>query len=88
MASNSNSNFDELKWATQTRRILDEEVGYEGEVPVSIFNVPKTLLATKPYCHIPQKVEYILPLIFFSHILLCNPSYSKLNTLSSKFVYT
>ncbi|KAL6326362.1 hypothetical protein AAG906_007867 [Vitis piasezkii] len=65
MASNSNSNLDELKWATQTRRILDEEVGYEGEVPVSIFNVPKTLLATKPDCHIPQKVEYIYPSFFF-----------------------
>ncbi|KAL6335819.1 hypothetical protein AAG906_040532 [Vitis piasezkii] len=65
MASNSYSNFDELKWVTQTRRILDEEVGYEGEVPVCTFNVPKTLLATKPDCYIPQKVKYILPLIFF-----------------------
>ncbi|KAL6311837.1 hypothetical protein AAG906_024438 [Vitis piasezkii] len=56
MTSNSNSSFDELEWVIQIRRTLDEELEDNSEVPVCIFNVPKTLMATKPDCYVPQEV--------------------------------
>ncbi|KAL6326824.1 hypothetical protein AAG906_011001 [Vitis piasezkii] len=46
MTSNTNSSFDEL----------NEELEDNSEVPVCIFNVPKTLMATKPDCYVPQEV--------------------------------
>ncbi|XP_034704246.1 putative UPF0481 protein At3g02645 [Vitis riparia] len=56
MTWNSNSSFDELEWVIQIRRTLDEELEDNSEVPVCIFNVPKTLMATKPDCYVPQEV--------------------------------
>ncbi|XWS19127.1 hypothetical protein CRYUN_Cryun32bG0105000 [Craigia yunnanensis] len=55
-SSTSNSNFDELRWVINIRRSLDEELEEEIEVPVCIFNVPKTLLSTDPESYIPQLV--------------------------------
>ncbi|XP_028059404.1 putative UPF0481 protein At3g02645 [Camellia sinensis] len=52
----SNSNFDEDQWVIQIRRTLDEELEDGTEIPVSIFNVPKTLMVCDPDCYIPQEV--------------------------------
>ncbi|XP_059639277.1 putative UPF0481 protein At3g02645 [Cornus florida] len=56
MTSNSSSNFDEHRWVIQIRRSLEEELEEEAEIPVSIFNVPKTLMASDPDSYIPQQV--------------------------------
>ncbi|XP_010250392.1 PREDICTED: putative UPF0481 protein At3g02645 [Nelumbo nucifera] len=57
MASNSNPSFDELRWVSQIRRTLDEELEDDnGSTPVCIFNVPKTLMSSKPESYIPQQV--------------------------------
>ncbi|XP_059644764.1 putative UPF0481 protein At3g02645 [Cornus florida] len=56
MTSNSSSNFDEHQWVIQMRRSLEEELEEEAEIPVSIFNVPKTLMASDPDSYIPQQV--------------------------------
>ena len=56
MTSNSNPSFDELRWVIEIRRTLDEELEEDSEVPVNIYNVPKTLMAAKPDCYVPQEV--------------------------------
>ncbi|CBI36449.3 unnamed protein product, partial [Vitis vinifera] len=56
MTSNSNPRFDELRWVIEIRRTLDEELEEDSEVPVNIYNVPKTLMAAKPDCYVPQEV--------------------------------
>ncbi|XP_075491100.1 putative UPF0481 protein At3g02645 [Primulina tabacum] len=55
---NSNRNLDEQSWINQIRRALDqdEDLEEESDIPVSIFNVPKTLLLSSPDCYIPQRV--------------------------------
>ncbi|KAJ4958655.1 hypothetical protein NE237_025766 [Protea cynaroides] len=56
MNSNSSYSFDMLGWVIHIRQTLDDELEDETSVPVCIFNVPKTLLASKPDCYIPQQV--------------------------------
>ncbi|GMY33987.1 putative UPF0481 protein At3g02645 [Fagus crenata] len=56
MPSQSDSKFDELKWVIQIRRTLEEELEDDSEVPVSIFNVPKALMASDPDSYTPQQV--------------------------------
>ncbi|KAL6996670.1 hypothetical protein U1Q18_006799 [Sarracenia purpurea var. burkii] len=56
MFSSSNSNFDEHRWVIQMRRSLDEELEEDTDIPVSIFNVPKSLLASDPDSYTPQQV--------------------------------
>eukprot|EP01018_Ginkgo_biloba_P015718 Gb_20970 [translate_table: standard] len=46
--------FDESRWIIQIKRRIEEE---EKELSISIFNVPKELLATKPEAYIPQAVS-------------------------------
>ncbi|KAK2982834.1 hypothetical protein RJ640_021324 [Escallonia rubra] len=54
---NSSSTFDEHQWVIQIRRTLDEELEEDlAEIPVSIFNVPKVLLASDPDSYVPQEV--------------------------------
>lgn len=48
-------NFDESRWVIQIRRTLDEELEEITEVPVSIFNVPKTLMVSDPDSYVPQE---------------------------------
>ncbi|KAJ9692829.1 hypothetical protein PVL29_011764 [Vitis rotundifolia] len=55
-STSSSPSPDEKSWATQVREALNEEVEEESEVPVNIVNVPKTLMATKPDCYVPQQV--------------------------------
>ncbi|KAL6012044.1 hypothetical protein ACLOJK_002517 [Asimina triloba] len=52
-----NRAVDEGRWVVQIRRFLDEddEDGTDVE-PVSISNVPKQLIATKPEAYVPQEV--------------------------------
>lgn len=38
------------------RRTLDEELEEDTEIPVSIFSVPKSLLASDPDSYVPQQV--------------------------------
>ena len=54
--SNSSASFDEHRWVTQIRRTLEEELEDDNEVPVSIFNVPKILMASDPDSYTPQEV--------------------------------
>lgn len=57
MSFNSNkSTFDELRWVIHIRKTLEEEIEEEGEFGVSIFNVPKLLMASDPDSYIPQQV--------------------------------
>ncbi|XP_045830688.1 putative UPF0481 protein At3g02645 [Trifolium pratense] len=57
MSYNSKSTFDELKWVIHIRKTLEEEFEEEdGELSVTIFNVPKLLMASDPDSYIPQQV--------------------------------
>ncbi|MCD9558661.1 hypothetical protein HAX54_016189 [Datura stramonium] len=51
------ANFDESQWIIEIRRTLDEEVEEFSEVPVCIFNVPKSLMVTDPDSYLPQQVS-------------------------------
>ena len=55
-SSKSSSNFNEFQWVIQIRKTLKEELDDDSEIPVSIFNVPKTLLASDPDSYTPQEV--------------------------------
>ncbi|PON51649.1 hypothetical protein PanWU01x14_214710 [Parasponia andersonii] len=50
------ADFDEHRWVTQIRRTLQEEIEDDNEVPVSIFNVPKMLMASNPNSYTPEEV--------------------------------
>ncbi|RAL43266.1 hypothetical protein DM860_015156 [Cuscuta australis] len=56
--SHSGTNFDERRWVNHLRRSLEEEEIEEDadEIPVSIFSVPKTLMAVDPDSYVPQQV--------------------------------
>ncbi|CAJ2656339.1 unnamed protein product [Trifolium pratense] len=57
MSYNSKSTFDELKWVIHIRKTLEEEFEEEdGELSVTIFNVPKLLMASDPDSYVPQQV--------------------------------
>ncbi|KAG8643733.1 putative UPF0481 protein At3g02645 [Manihot esculenta] len=56
MSWNPSPNFDEHLWIINIRRSLEEELENDSEVPVSIFNVPKILMATDPDSYTPQEV--------------------------------
>ncbi|XP_028779215.1 putative UPF0481 protein At3g02645 [Neltuma alba] len=56
MSDDSKSNFDELRWVIQIRRTLEEELEDDGELPVSIFNVPRLLMVSDPDSYVPQQV--------------------------------
>ncbi|GAV70919.1 DUF247 domain-containing protein [Cephalotus follicularis] len=53
---NPNPNFDEHQWVINIRRTIEEDLENENEAPISIFNVPKTLLASDPNSYTPQEV--------------------------------
>ncbi|KAK9923042.1 hypothetical protein M0R45_031477 [Rubus argutus] len=55
-SSMSNPNFNELQWVIQIRKTLEEELEDDSEIPVSIFQVPKSLLASDPESYTPQQV--------------------------------
>ncbi|MQL93256.1 hypothetical protein Taro_025892 [Colocasia esculenta] len=48
--------FDELRWVIRIRHTLDEDLEEEDGVAVSVFNVPKTLLASKSEAYTPQLI--------------------------------
>ncbi|KAK7294049.1 hypothetical protein RJT34_16932 [Clitoria ternatea] len=56
MSNDSRSTFDELRWVIHIRKTLEEEFEEDGESAVSIFSVPKLLMASDPDCYIPQQV--------------------------------
>ncbi|XP_038712814.1 putative UPF0481 protein At3g02645 [Tripterygium wilfordii] len=56
MSYASNPSFDEHRWVINIRRTLEEDVEDEGENPVSIFNVPKSLMSSDPDSYTPQIV--------------------------------
>ncbi|KAF0922565.1 hypothetical protein E2562_038112 [Oryza meyeriana var. granulata] len=51
-----NLQFDEAQWIIRIRRILDEEIEVHDSQPISIFDVPKPILRTKPEAYTPQLV--------------------------------
>lgn len=55
-SSSSHPNFDERRWVINIRRTLEAELEDDNEIPVSIFNVPKTLLSSDPDSYTPQLV--------------------------------
>ncbi|XP_057422830.1 putative UPF0481 protein At3g02645 [Lotus japonicus] len=57
MSKDSKINIDELRWVIQIRETLDEDLeDDDGEFVVSIFNVPKPLMASNPESYTPQQV--------------------------------
>ncbi|XP_058740922.1 putative UPF0481 protein At3g02645 [Vicia villosa] len=70
MQNDSKTNFHELEWVIKIRASLDKELDEEDddEFLVSIFNVPKPLMASDPYSYIPQQVA-IGPYHFWSEEL-------------------
>nr|KYP34179.1 Putative UPF0481 protein At3g02645 family [Cajanus cajan] len=52
----SKSTFDELRWVINIRKTLEEELEEDGEFSVSIFSVPKLLMASDPDSYVPQLV--------------------------------
>ncbi|CAL5444159.1 unnamed protein product [Camellia sinensis] len=55
-SSTSTTNFDEHQWVIHMRRTLNEELEEDTDILVSIFNVPKNLLASDPDSYIPQQI--------------------------------
>ncbi|KAI4352337.1 hypothetical protein L6164_006600 [Bauhinia variegata] len=57
MPFDSKTIFDEHRWVIRIRQTLEEELeDDDDEFPVSIFNVPKPLMASDPDSYIPQLV--------------------------------
>ncbi|XP_050916720.1 putative UPF0481 protein At3g02645, partial [Lathyrus oleraceus] len=57
MGNDSKTNFHELEWVIKIRASLDKELDDDDDgFIVSIFNVPKPLMASDPYSYIPQQV--------------------------------
>ncbi|KAI4999101.1 hypothetical protein ZWY2020_059854 [Hordeum vulgare] len=56
MVTCSNLPFDETQWIIRIRRILEEDVELGDDKPISIFDVLKPLLCTKPEAYVPQLV--------------------------------
>ncbi|VAI11780.1 unnamed protein product [Triticum turgidum subsp. durum] len=56
MVTCSDLPFDETQWIIRIRRILEEEIELGDDQPVSIFDVLKPLLCTKPEAYVPQLV--------------------------------
>ncbi|GAU33108.1 hypothetical protein TSUD_259590 [Trifolium subterraneum] len=57
MSYNSKTTFDENLWVIHVRKTLEEELEEEnGDISVSIFNVPKLLMASDPNSYVPQQV--------------------------------
>jgi hypothetical protein len=56
MATCSSHPFDETQWIIRIRRILDEEIELCDDQPISIFDVLKPLMCTKPEAYVPQLV--------------------------------
>ncbi|QCE02140.1 hypothetical protein DEO72_LG8g151 [Vigna unguiculata] len=53
----SKSTFDEHRWVIHIRKTLEEELEEDGgEFAVSIFSVPKLLMASDPDSYVPQQV--------------------------------
>ncbi|KAK4410632.1 hypothetical protein Sango_0136200 [Sesamum angolense] len=57
LGPNSDPNFNENQWVIHIRRALEEELEEEPETPLSIFTVPKPLVAIRPDSFIPQQVS-------------------------------
>ncbi|XXG64646.1 hypothetical protein AAC387_Pa05g2540 [Persea americana] len=56
---NSSPSFNQHQWVVQIQEVLsqDNEVkSNDGEIPISIFTVSKSLMVNKPENYIPQKV--------------------------------
>ncbi|CAL5191270.1 unnamed protein product [Lathyrus oleraceus] len=69
MGNDSKTNFHELEWVIKIRASLDKELDDDDDgFIVSIFNVPKPLMASDPYSYIPQQVA-IGPYHFWSQEL-------------------
>nr|GMD32439.1 putative UPF0481 protein At3g02645 [Ipomoea batatas] len=51
-----NSNYDENKWVMRIQKVLDQESEDEIDLSVTIFGVPKTLMAYHPESYLPQRV--------------------------------
>ncbi|PRQ32398.1 hypothetical protein RchiOBHm_Chr5g0045931 [Rosa chinensis] len=55
----SSSNFSEDQWVIQIQKTVEEELDDDSEIPVSILNVPKSLLASDPESYTPQRVAVV-----------------------------
>ncbi|CAM0872780.1 unnamed protein product [Alopecurus aequalis] len=56
MTTCSSHPFDETQWVVRIRRVLEEEIELCDDQPISIFDVLKPLLCTKPEAYVPQLV--------------------------------
>lgn len=55
LPSTNNSRFDELRWLARVRHAFEQKLEEEDRrIPVSIFDVPKSLLSTNPEAFVPH----------------------------------
>ncbi|KAH7859552.1 hypothetical protein Vadar_002505 [Vaccinium darrowii] len=52
------SRSDEKQWITQIKKIVQEEVKVDIEVPISIFRIPATLASFKPEAYMPRLLGF------------------------------
>ncbi|KAK7389504.1 hypothetical protein VNO78_24606 [Psophocarpus tetragonolobus] len=55
-SDHSKLTFDEVRWVINIRKTIEEELEEDSEFAVSIFSVPKLLMASDPDSYIPQQV--------------------------------
>lgn len=48
--------FDESLWVKRIQQSIDDDLDEDSKIPVTIFAVPKILMATDPDSYIPQQV--------------------------------
>ncbi|KAL4559902.1 hypothetical protein LXL04_032048 [Taraxacum kok-saghyz] len=54
--NSSNPISGDRGWILTIRQAINEDIEETSDIPPSIFNVPITLVSTKPECYIPQQV--------------------------------
>lgn len=52
------SRSDEKQWINQIKKIVQEEVKVDIEVPISIFRIPATLASFKPKAYVPRLIGF------------------------------
>ncbi|XP_042047892.1 putative UPF0481 protein At3g02645 [Salvia splendens] len=56
MSMQQRPHFDESLWVKRIQQSIDDDLDEDSKIPVTIFAVPKILMATDPDSYIPQQV--------------------------------
>ncbi|KAJ6754361.1 hypothetical protein OIU79_027062 [Salix purpurea] len=57
LSSCSSLIFDELQWVNTIRRTIEDEIEDDSNIPICIFNVPRSLMSSDPYSYTPQQLS-------------------------------